>query len=161
MTASSDGDPTTTVRGAADGIGGVARPLAALGLAFGGFAVIGGSFANWGVCPKIPCEGDFGLFSLFERSGIDFGPGVVTAMLGLLLALTGLYAIRRRGVLPFATLPLVAAALVLLIIGAYVVRVHFFPEFSIDGPSLGVYFVAGGGAIAAVASARLKQARPP
>jgi hypothetical protein len=58
------------------------RRIAAATLMIGGLVVVWGSFSTWGACPKTPCEGDFGLFVIYERSGVDFGPGIITAVLG-------------------------------------------------------------------------------
>lgn len=135
-----------------------AERRAAIVVALGGLAVLLGSFVVWDTCPKIPCEGSSGLFSLMPRSGFDIGPGVVTAEVGVLLVLTGVAAFRGGGTSPVRTEAIGLGGLAVLLVAAYLVRTYLVPEFLTDGPDLGPYLVAGGAAAAAIASARL---RPP
>jgi hypothetical protein len=127
-------------------------------VALGGLAVLVGSFVVWDTCPKIPCEGSFGLFALMPRSGLDIGPGVVTAEVGVLLVLTGVAAFREGGTSPFRTEAIGLGGLAVLLVAAYLIRTYLVPDFLTDGPDLGPYLVVGGAATAAIASARL---RPP
>jgi hypothetical protein len=151
-------EPELATRNPPGSVGAGARRLAALFVALGGLALLYGSFDVWDTCPKIPCEGIGGLLALFGRTGVEIGPGVVTAELGFLLAVTGLTAIRRHGTSPFRIEAIALALLALLAVAAYLVRTYGVPEFFAYGPDLGVYIVAGGAAVAAVASWRL---RPP
>jgi hypothetical protein len=63
----------------------------------GGAAASLGSFTEWGVCPKDPGEGFGGLFSMLPIYGLDFGPGVLTALLGTFLVVIGLDAFYVAG----------------------------------------------------------------
>jgi len=128
---------------------------AALGVAVGGLVVIFGSFATWDTCPKIPCEGNFGLFSLMPRSGISIGLGVVTAELGLLLALIGVAALRRGGTSPFRAEAVALGLIVLLSAAIYLVRTYVVPEFSTRA-GFGAGFVVGGAVLATIGGARLR-----
>lgn len=128
---------------------------AAVFLGLGGLAVLYGSSVTWDVCPKIPCEGPGGLLSLFERSGIEIGPGIVTAELGLLLAMIGVNAFRRGGTSPFRIEAVALAVSAVLAVAVYLVRTYILPEFFTYGPDLGVYVVAGGAVVAAFASWQL------
>lgn len=131
---------------------------AALLVAFGGGAILLGSFAVWDTCPKMPCEGAFGLFAFLPRSGVGIGVGVVTAAAGLLLVLVGLTASRRGGRSPFRAEAAGVGALAILAVAGYLVRTYLAPEFLTDGPDVGPVLVVGGGLLAAVASIGL---RPP
>ena len=108
-------------------------------VALGGLIVVAGSFMTWGVCTKEPCEGDGGLFHLFIRSGIDFGPGIVTGALGIVLVVVGLVSARSEPRLFSPAIPIGLSCGVILVVAAYVVRVHLFPEYTVRGPGPGVF----------------------
>lgn len=129
---------------------------AAILLLLCGLAILSGSLMGWDTCPKVPCEGSFGFFVLWERSGMDVGAGVVTAEIGFLLTIVGVSVVRRRGVLPFRSEAIGLAFLALLTIAAYAIRTYVFREFSTYGPQEGLYLIAIGGLLAAIASARLR-----
>jgi len=136
------------------------RKIAAAALVIGGLIVVWGSFSTWGACPKKPCEGDFGLFVIYERSGVDFRPGIITAVLGLLLAVLGIYALLNVDRVGRPRLAIVAAAAVLATIGAHLFRIQVIDDFPIVGaPDLGLYITALGGLIALVAGVRQWQVR--
>jgi hypothetical protein len=131
------------------------RRIAAAALIIGGLVVVWGSFSTWVACPKKPCEGDFGLFVIYERSGVDFGPGIITAVLGLLLAVLGIYALLNLDRVVRPRLAIVAAAAVLATIGAHLFRIQVIDDFPIVGaPDLGLYITALGGLVALVAGVR-------
>jgi hypothetical protein len=119
-----------------------------------GLTIVWGSFSTWGACDKEPCEGDFGLLHIFERSGVDVGLGVVTAILGLLLAGLGIYALLNPRVgrprVGRPRLAIVAAASVLAAICIHLVRIYVIDDY--DGfygpPYSGLYVTALGGLIA-------------
>ncbi len=85
------------------------------------------------------------------------GAGVVTAVLGLLLAVFGVCALRYHGALRFWALPLLMGSAVLAILIAWGLRVYVFPEYRVYGLGLGVLLVAAGGVIGVVASWRLRR----
>jgi hypothetical protein len=118
-------------------------------LIIGGLTVVWGSFSTWGACDKEPCEGAGGLLHIFERSGVDVGLGVVTAILGLLLAGLGIYALLNPRVCR-PRLAVLAAASVLAAICIHLVRVYVIDDY--DGfywpPYFGLYVTALGGLIA-------------
>jgi hypothetical protein len=134
--------------------------VAAMLLALAGLMVVYGSFATWDTCPKFPCEGSFGFFSLLNRSGVDLGIGMITAELGLLLSIAGIAAFRRGGTSPFRTELMIAAGFTLAIVAIYLGRTFVFPEFLTYGPNLGVYVVAVGATMALLASSRLSPPDP-
>ena len=77
------GDPPTTERASRGS-------RAALLLALGGLAVFFGSFGTWDSCPNVPCGGGGLVFpTVWDRSGMDVGPGLVTVEIGFLLAVAG------------------------------------------------------------------------
>lgn len=130
---------------------------AALVLLLGGLVTLAGSFATWGDCAGYPCEGPLQLFFIFERSGVDFGPGLVTAALGLLIVILGIAATRGRRHAVRPEVPLIVASAALVVVGAYVVRVHVIPLYSVYGPREGVIFVVTGATAALIASVRLRR----
>jgi len=135
------------------------RQRSAIGLAIGGFAVLLGSFMTWSTCPDSSCGGGGGLPSFFPMSGIEFGLGVVTAVLGILLVLAGVDAYRRGGVTPWSSAELLLSVVVLIVIGAHVITRHVMPVHPLHGPDIGAFVVVIGAAAAAVASGRLRGIR--
>ena len=126
-------------------------------LVLGGIAVIVGSFLPWGTCPDTRCGAEgVGFFVLVERSGIDFGPGILTGIGGVLMAACGAALFRAPGVRLFRTAPLLLAALVVVIVAGFVLRMYVFPEFLLYGPNVGVYTAAIGGVIGGAAGLGLK-----
>jgi hypothetical protein len=69
--------------------------VTAAAMMIGGIATIIGSFSTWGACPLAPCGSDFGLSVIREQSGVQFGPGLVTAVLGGLLTILGVIGTRK------------------------------------------------------------------
>lgn len=130
---------------------------AALALVLSGAATVDGSLRDWGACSKEPCEGAGGLFHLFWRTGVDLGPGVVTAVLGVALVFAGLFALLFRGAPLSWALPLVLASSQLLVLGAWVVRISLFPHYTVYITGIGFPLVVAGGLIALAASWRLRQ----
>jgi hypothetical protein len=130
------------------------RAAAAILIA-GGMLVVLGSFSVWGACPLEPCGGDFGLAVIYERSGIQFGPGVVTAILGVLLALLGFIASRKLDrMVPL--IGVVAAGGVLITIGIHLLTVYGGESDIVTGPPyLGLYITAIGSILCLAASVRL------
>jgi hypothetical protein len=137
---------------------------AAIALVVGGFVVLVGSFLDWGTCPDTSCGKDGGaLFVLVDKSGIDFGPGILTALLGIVLAAGGVSVLRIGGPPAFRAGAVLLALIVLATVGAFYVRMYVFPEFLLYGPGFGLVLVAAGGLIALAASLRLRRpvhARP-
>lgn len=135
------------------------RRGAALGVALGGLTALWGSFEPWGTCPDTACgEEELAFFVLVDKTGVDFGPGVVTAVLALALTIIGIAALWRGGALPFRPQSVVLALAALLTVGAFVVRMYVLPEFLLYGPGIGVYLVAAGAVVAAAASVRVRKA---
>lgn len=125
-------------------------------LLLAGALIILGSFSTWSICPKDPCEGDAGLFHIYFRSGLDAGPGLVTAILGLAIVAAGLFAWRRHEQ-QAALVAGIAAAAELIVVTAYVVRVHVSPTYQVSGPAEGVVLAIIGGVIALVASIQIRR----
>jgi hypothetical protein len=134
-----------------------ALQIAAAVLLVGGIAAVIGSFSTWGACPLEPCGGEFGLTVLYERSGIEFGLGIVTAILGALLAVLGILAPRttdRR--LP--SVGVIAAGGVLIAVGVHLVLVYG-GDIVTGSPYLGLYITVVGGVVSLIASVRLRSLR--
>src|SRR5258706_12976694 len=70
--------------------------LVALLVAVGGPATVLGSFGTWKACPHNPCGEGGGLTVILEQSGVQFGPGVATAILGVVMATAGLMSSPQR-----------------------------------------------------------------
>jgi hypothetical protein len=135
---------------------------AALGVAIGGFITVWGSFLPWGTCPNTTCgTGDVGFFVLVERTGVGFGPGILTALLGFVLLIFCLSALRQGGASPMRTPSVMLALATLLTVGAFVLRMYVFPAFLLYGPEIGVYLVSGGAILAALSSWRVRRVAAP
>jgi hypothetical protein len=124
-------------------------------VALGSLAVLVGSFAVWDTCPKIPCEGSFGLLALMPRTGIDVGPGIITAGIGVGVLAARITAFRQRRIWLFRTESVFLGVLAVVIVVGYLIRTFLLPEFHTSGPDIGPYLVACGGFLVAVASASL------
>ena len=74
------------------------RSLVALALLVvaSGLAIILGSFGGWSACPHDPCGEGGGLMVILEQSGVQFGAGVGTAVLGSVMAAAGLMSRQGR-----------------------------------------------------------------
>ncbi len=132
---------------------------AALVILFGGLAIVVGSFTRWGACAGIPCEGPMQLFSIWERTGVSFGPGIVTATLGLFILALGIDATRGPGRALPAELPLTAASVVLIVVVCFVVRVHVVPLYKVYPGFEGPILVGLGATAALLASLRQRRTR--
>lgn len=134
------------------------RRGAALGVALGGLTALWGSFEPWGTCPDTACGAEgLAFFVLVDKTGVDFGPGVVTALLALSLTIIGIAAFRHGGASPFRAQSVVLALAALLTVGTFVVRMYVFPEFLLYGPGIGVYLVGAGAVVAAAASVGVRK----
>lgn len=122
----------------------------------GGASVALGSFTEWGVCPKDPCEGFGGLFRMLPVYGVDFGPGVLTALLGVFLVVVGLDAFRRGGESPDRRAACAAATGVLMILALWLIRMYAFPLYGLYGPRGDFFFVLPGGLLAAIGSRAIR-----
>ena len=119
-------------------------------LLLGGVLSIVGSFLTWSICPDTSC-GDEGLafFSLVDRSGVEWGEGVVTALLGAAIVRIGVARLRSpdspTGLASWLGLAVLAT------VAVHVVRLHVLPGPLFSGPSYGAMIVSMGGLLAAVA----------
>jgi hypothetical protein len=117
------------------------KHAAAAILLVGGFLVVLGSFSAWGACSQDPCHPALlGLMHFYERSGIDVGWGIVTAVLGCVLLLLGVSALRGR-----ARRPLVergAALGIVLAVGLHLLLTTFGPSAADDGLT-GTLYIGG------------------
>jgi hypothetical protein len=137
------------------------RRTAAFGLILGGVIVAVGSLATWDICPDSSCGDDGGLLALMhlvDRSGIEVGLGIVTLVLGAALALVGLDAVRRGGWSPVRWLAVALALLAIAVAATFLGRTYAFGESLMYGPGVGIYLVAFGAVLAAIAGFRLQQA---
>jgi hypothetical protein len=137
------------------------RPGAlSLTLILAGLLTIIGSFLTWSICPDTSC-GDEGpaLFVLVDRSGVEWGEGVVTTLLGAFIVRIGLGRLRSpdspAGLASWLGLAVMAA------VAVHVVRLHVLPGPLFYGPSYGAMIDSVGGLLAAIAGAtdRLTSAR--
>jgi len=126
--------------------------VSAGGLLFGGLAILAGSFLTWGTCADTACgRGGLAFFVLVDVSGIGFAHGIGTGIIGILLTLIGIDALRHS-----ASHRLLGAAFVLgllesLIVGAFVVE-WFVLSSLLYGPGVGVYVVVVGVGLAMAAA---------
>jgi hypothetical protein len=131
------------------------RSALAAALLVGGMLVVLGSFSNWGACAQEPCDPELlGLMHIYERSGVDLGWGIVTAVLGaavLVLATSTLFGRGRRPLVER-----VAALGILLALGIHLYLTAYGPSAADDGligtPYVGVYVTAIGAIVVLVAS---------
>jgi hypothetical protein len=130
-------------------------------LVLAGNLAILGSFSTWDTCPDSSCHrGGGALMALWETSGVEFGPGIATVVLGILLVVVGLWALRA----PIRAGPvgLLAGSAVVLTTVAFYLRMHVFTDERYYGPDMGLFVVPLAGLIATFASQRLAQpARDP
>ncbi len=115
-----------------------------------------GSFLTWGSCPISPCGAQFGSSVIIDQSGVDFGPGIATAVFGTVLVILGMEATRMDRRPP-------------MIIGAFAsmgaltaIALHLFATYATDdryvsGPYFGLYFTTIAAVVASFASLRLFQ----
>jgi hypothetical protein len=90
--------------------------LAAAILVVGGTLVVLGSFSVWGACSQEPCDPELALLMhIYERSGVDLGWGIVTAVLGAAVLVLAVSALLGRGRRPL--LERLAAVGILLAVG--------------------------------------------
>ncbi|HEX5015249.1 MAG TPA: hypothetical protein VFV72_13945 [Candidatus Limnocylindrales bacterium] len=143
----------------------MARLAPALVVLAGG-VVIFGSLSNWGTCPQAPCEGGLGLQSLVPRGGVTYAHGIATLVLGGVLAIVGVQALRRESSRVW-WIGFGAALAVLNVVAIFMVqRFSSETDYFLYGPGLGVYLVWFGGVLAAVVCPLLREKpatrpRPP
>lgn len=123
-------------------------PSVALVLA-GNLSVLG-SFMTWDICPDSSCHrGGGGFMALWPTSGVEFGPGIASVVLGILLVVVGLWALRAPG--RAGPVGLLAGSAVVLTTVAFYLRMHVFTDERYYGPGMGLIVVALGGLIATLA----------
>ena len=122
-------------------------PAILLGVA--GIIIVLGSSSDWVTCSKEPCEEGGGLFYIFSRSGMAVGWGVLTTVLGVLIAINGLGAGHSERP-PVAAA--IQAALVLAVLIGFAIRVWIVPEYDSYGPGFGYLLTVIGALIALGAS---------
>ena len=137
------------------------RRWAAGWLLLAGLGVIIGSFLTWDMCLHVPCEADGPYLSaIWQRSGVEIGPGILTAVCGLLIALAGSFALWRGGRSPFTPETLILGLLSVVIPAVYVIAAHATGPFALSDPTYGFYVVIGAGSSAALAAALLPDPDP-
>ena len=129
--------------------------LAAAILIVGGTLVVLGSFSVWGACSSEPCDPELALLMhISERSGVDLGWGIVTAVLGAAVLVLGVSALLGRGRRPL--LERLAAVGILLAVGLHLYLSTYGPSAADDGfiatPYIAVYVTVIGAIVVLVAS---------
>lgn len=126
-------------------------------IALAAVAIVVGSLSTWGICPDTSCGEEGGaLFVVVERSGLNWGAGILTLILGLALAAIAIDAMRGRE-RPRAWMASLGASIGAVGVAvAWVVRMYLVPEFLLYGPAFGVFLVLAGGVVAALASPTLR-----
>jgi hypothetical protein len=120
-------------------------------LLLGGVLSLIGSFQTWAICPDTSCGRDeLAFFVLVDRSGVEWGEGVLTAFLGAAITLIGLWSLRSRTP-KMARLASWLGLTVVVVVAVNVIRLHVLPGPRFYGPEVGVLIVAGGGLLATVA----------
>jgi ABC-type Fe3+-siderophore transport system permease subunit len=106
--------------------------FAASALVTAGAAMAIGSFLTWGSCPDYPCGAEFGAEFGFpmgtNQSGVEFGPGIATALFGTVIMILGMEAARidRRPPMILAFIASIGALLA--------IALHLFATYAIDDP---------------------------
>jgi hypothetical protein len=116
-----------------------------------------GSYTPWDTCPDSACHREeMALMVLSPTSGVEFGPGIVTVLLGIVLVVAGLGSLRS----PVSARPVggMTGVLVVLTTVAFFLRMHVFTDELYYGPEIGLIVVASAGLIAILASLRLPRA---
>src|SRR4051812_3791498 len=124
--------------------------VAALLVATGGLVSLWGSFQTWGYCSSEPCGG--ALQHLFPRTGVEFGPGVATALAGGALAVLGVLLAARGGPPSVAPIAFGLAVIEGVAIAIHVVAAYLFREYRVYGPEIGLVAVIAGTAVSVVAT---------
>jgi peptidoglycan/LPS O-acetylase OafA/YrhL len=115
-----------------------------------------GSFLTWGSCSISPCGAEIGSLVFTNQSGVEFGPGIATALFGTVLAILGVEA-ARAGRRPPIILALIAS------IGALVaIAIHLLATYATDNPYVSepyraLYVTTIAAVVALLASLRLFQ----
>jgi hypothetical protein len=96
-------------------------------LVLAGNLIVFGSFTPWDICPDSSCHrGGLALMALWPTSGVEFGPGVATVILGVALLGSGLLWSRSRryaGLVAIAT-----GALTIATCMGFYLRMHVLTE---------------------------------
>jgi hypothetical protein len=99
---------------------------------------------------------------LVPRSGVSWGPGIVTLALGVVLVAAAIGALRARGSSRAWWVALGAAVGAVGVVTVWVLQTFVLADFGLYGPGLGVYLVALGGSVSAIASLSMRaRAAPP
>jgi hypothetical protein len=130
-------------------------------LVLAGHLAFFGSFMTWDICPDSSCNrpGVGGLMAIWPTSGVEFGPGIVTAILGAVLVAVGLVGLRRSSRL-VGLASVVSGGLIVVTCIAFFVRLHVFPEGRYYGPDMGLVAVLVSGVIAIGAGRRIVDHAP-
>jgi hypothetical protein len=132
---------------------------ASVALILAGNLAVLGSFSTWDICPDSSCyRSGGGYMALWPTSGVEFGPGIATVVLGILLVVVGLWALRapvRAGLVG-----LLAGSAVVLTTVVFYLRMHVLTDERYYGPEMGLFVVALAGLIATFASQRLPRPTP-
>ncbi len=116
-----------------------------------GLAVVAGSFGSWNACPTDPCGDGGGLTVILERSGVQFGLGIVSAILGTAIVLAAVWAASRPGrsrasaVRRAAAVGAVAAAGTMIVLAVHLI-VEYVVRNEVLAPLYPGFFVAAAGA---------------
>lgn len=140
------------------------KRAAAVILLAGGILVVLGSFSAWGACSQEPCDPELlGLMDIYERSGVDLGWGIVTAVLGGVLLLLGVNAVSGRARHPLVER--VAALGILLAVGLHLFLSTYGPSADDDGltgtPYIGAYLTVIGAVVVMIGSTLPRAGRSP
>jgi hypothetical protein len=130
--------------------------IAALSVAFGAALMVLGSFLRWATFK--------GTLGLADVSGIEMGYGVATLLIGAVVGLIGLDAVRTGGVSRFRWWAMMSAVggFVMVALG-YVflaLRIVELEYGSFAWPEDGLFVVGVGAAVAAIAAFRLQALQP-
>jgi hypothetical protein len=96
---------------------------------------------------------------LIARSGLSWGPGPITLVLGLALLAAFVDALRSGGSSRARGLALGASVAAIGVATLWALRMFVFADLGLYGPGVGVYLVTIGGLVAAIASPSLREER--
>jgi hypothetical protein len=130
--------------------------FAASALVIAGAAMAIGSFLTWGSCSISPCGAEIGSLVFTNQSGVEFGPGIATALFGTVLTILGMEAARtdRRPPMILAFIASIGALLA--------IALHLFATYATDDPYVSepyraLYVTTIAAVVALLASLRLFQ----
>jgi amino acid transporter len=126
-----------------------------LTLMVAGVLAVAGSFGSWVTCGTSACDREeLAFMVLTPQTGVDFGPGWVTVVLGFALIATSALVTAR--VPKAARAALIIGGLIVLAVTIVVLATFVLGDPDHYGPNEGLYLVAVGGVLGIAAAWRIR-----